>query len=141
VRVRAERDQQPVRVTIQLPGWLRDSTLDVRLAKAGKWYSLYPVLEWDFARLRDFDQAAPATLAFELQLDGQPVERKIERVRLRSVNDAPYFVQDGKRSTNLAWMFAAYVDEDHPQVRRILSDALKTDTVKRFDGYQSRDPK
>lgn len=141
VRVRAERDQQPVRVTIQLPGWLRDSTLDVRLAKAGKWYSLYPVLEWDFARLRDFDQAAPATLAFELQLDGQPVERKIERVRLRSVNDAPYFVQDGKLSTNLAWMFAAYVDEDHPQVRRILSDALKTDTVKRFDGYQARDPK
>lgn len=141
VRVRAERDQQPVRVTIQLPGWLRESTLDVRLAKAGKWYSLYPVLEWDFARLRDFDQAAPATLAFELQLDDQPVERKVERVRLRSVNDAPYFVQDGKRSTNLAWMFAAYVDEDHPQVRRILSDALKTDTVKRFDGYQSRDPK
>jgi hypothetical protein len=141
VRVRAERDNQPVRVTVKLPGWLRDSTLDVRLAKAGKWYSLYPVMEWEFALLRDFDQSAPETIRFELQLDDQPVERKVERVRLRSINEAPYFVKDAKRPTNLAWMFAAYVDEDHPQVRRILSDALKGGTVKRFDGYQSRDPK
>lgn len=141
VRVRAERDNQSARVTVKLPGWLRESALDVRLAKKGTLYSLYPVLEWEFALLRDFDHAAPETIRFELQLDDQPVERKVERVRLHSINDAPYFVQDGKRATNLAWMFAAYVDEDHPQVRRIVSDALKTGAVKRFDGYQSRDPK
>jgi len=141
VRVRAERDNQPVRVAIKLPGWLRDTSMDVRLAKAGKWYSLYPVMEWEFARLRDFDRSAPETIRFELQLDDQAIERKAERVRLRSINEAPYFVKDPKHPTNLAWMFAAYVDEDHPQVRRILSDALKGGTVDRFDGYQSRDPK
>ena len=141
VRVRAERDNQPVRVTIKLPGWLRESSLDVRLAKAGTMYSLYPVLEWEFALLRDFDHAAPETIRFELQLDDRPSESKVERVRLHSINEAPYFVQDDKRPTNLAWMFAAYVDEDHPQVRRIVSEALKNGAVKRFDGYQSRDSK
>jgi len=141
VRVRAERDNQPVRVTIKLPGWLRESSLDVRLAKAGTMYSLYPVLEWEFALLRDFGHAAPETIRFELQLDDRPSESKVERVRLHSINEAPYFVQDDKRPTNLAWMFAAYVDEDHPQVRRIVSEALKNGAVKRFDGYQSRDSK
>jgi hypothetical protein len=141
VRVLAERDNQPVRVTVTLPGWMRASTMDVRLAKAGKRYSLYPVIEWEFALLRDFDQSAPETIRFELQLDDQPVERKVERIRLRSINEAPYFVKNAKRPTNLAWMFAAYVDEDHPQVLRILSEALKTGVVKRFDGYQSRDSK
>lgn len=141
VRVHAERDEQPVRVTIRLPGWLRESTLDVRLPKAGKTYSLYPILEWEFEKLRDFDQAAPETIRFELQLDDEPVERKVERIRLHSINEAPYFIQGTKRSTNLAWMFAAYVDEDHPQVRRLLSEALKNGVVQRFDGYQSGDQK
>ena len=138
-RVVAERAGQRARLTVRLPGWLRPSTLDVRLPEAGKRYALYPTMEWEFALLRGFSDAAPETVSFELQLDDAPSERRVERVRLRSINEAPYFVLDAKSPTDLAWMFAAYVDEDHPMVRRILTDALKTRVVKRFDGYQSRD--
>lgn len=138
-RVIAERNGQRARLSVRLPGWLRPSTLDVRLPVAGKRYALYPTMEWEFGLLRSFTDAAPETISFELQLDDQKSERKVERVRLRSINEAPYFIVDAKSNTDLAWMFAAYVDEDHPLVRTILSDALKTKIVKRFDGYQSRD--
>lgn len=140
-RVIAQHAGQRARLTVRLPGWLRPSTLDVRLPRAGERYALYPTLEWEFAQLRSLRDAAPETISFELQLDDAEAERKVERVRLRSVNEAPYFVVGEKSSTDLAWMFAAYVDEDHPLVRKILSDALKTRVVKRFDGYQSRDPR
>lgn len=140
-RVVSTRDDQRARLTVRLPGWLRPSTLDVVLPKANTRYSLFPTLEWEFAHLRTMTQAAPETMSFELQLDDGAVERKVERVRLRSVNEAPYYVLGEKSSTDLSWVFAAFVDEDHPLVRKLLSDALKTGIVKRFDGYQSRDPR
>jgi len=138
-RVRAEYAGQRARLTVRLPGWLRPSTIDVRLPVADQRYALFPTMEWEFSLLRAYTNAAPETVSFELQLDDASPERRVERVRLRSINEAPYFVVDAKQPTDLAWVFAAYVDEDHPMVRRILSDALKTKVVKRFDGYQTRD--
>ena len=140
-RVVAEHDGQRARLTVHMSGWLRPSTLDVVLPAANTRYALYPTLEWEFAQLRSAQQPMPETMSFELQLDDAPAQRKVERVRLHSVNEAPYFVVGERSSTDLAWMFAAYVDEDHPLVRKILSEALKTKVVKRFDGYQSRDPR
>jgi hypothetical protein len=140
-RVVSERDGQRARLTVRLNGWLRPSTLDVVLPKASTRYSLFPTLEWEFGLLRAANQGAPETMSFELQLDDAAVERKVERVRLRSVNEAPYYVLGEKSSTDLSWVFAAFVDEDHPQVQRLLSEALKTKIVRRFDGYQSRDPR
>jgi hypothetical protein len=37
-------------------------------------------------------------------------------------------------------MFAAYVNENHPQLDKILQEALATKIVDSFDGYQANDP-
>jgi hypothetical protein len=58
------------------------------------------------------------------------------------VNDCPYFFVTQKasgRGYDLSWMFAAYVNEDHPLVDEVLKIALSTGVVRSFDGYQSRD--
>lgn len=138
VRVLAEHDQQRARVSIRLNGLLPESSIDVVLPEAGKRYSIFPVLAWQFDALRRQHRATPETLNLALQLDDGPVLTKSQRVRIRSVNEAPYFIADSRAPTDLTWTFAAYVDEDHPLVAKIVSDALAQGTVKRFDGYQSR---
>jgi len=141
VRMRAERDGQKVRIGVELPGWLRPSYIEAELPTAGKRYSIFPTLAWDFDRLRSLRQPLPETINFSVRIGTGAVEERSLRVRMRSINDAPYFISNQKSSTDLSWMFAAYVDEDHPRVTSILSDALALRVVKRFDGYQSRDPK
>jgi hypothetical protein len=139
VRVLAEHDQQKVRVSIAMPGWMRESHINAVLPKAGKRYSIFPTLAWDFDKLRALRQPVPETLQFVLKVEDNDAEESSVRVRLRSVNDAPYFIASKKSPTDLSWMFAAYVDEDHPRVNRIITEALAQKVVKRFDGYQKRD--
>ncbi|PIV33652.1 MAG: hypothetical protein COS34_06515 [Lysobacterales bacterium CG02_land_8_20_14_3_00_62_12] len=139
-RMVASRDQQRVVLHIDMPGWLRDSRIEAVLPQRGQRYQIYPTLAWDFDKLRSSRHGAPETLRFSLAVDDQPAEVKQVRVRIRSVNDAPYFIASKKSPTDLSWMFAAYVDEDHPRVTRIINEALATGIVKRFDGYQRKDP-
>jgi len=140
VTVAATGDGQRARVRVSAPGLGRTSSIDVVLARAGDWYQIYPVMQWDFARLHGMRRATPETLEFTLELDGHVTSRRSLRVRVRAVNDAPYSIDSDGSRTDLSWMFAAYVDEEHPLVQRILGEALKAGYVERFDGYQSGDP-
>ncbi len=140
VTVAATRDAQRARVSVSAPGLGRTSSIEVVLARAGDWYQIYPVMQWDFARLHGLRRATPETLEFALELDGHAESRQSQRVRVRAVNDVPYSIDTDGSRTDLSWMFAAYVDEEHPLVQRILGEALDAGHVERFDGYQSGDP-
>ena len=137
--VRATHANQRARLVVRVPDLARESELSVVLPEAGKRYALYPTLRWDFDRLHRVRAALPSLVELELFLDGASAGRQTRHVRLRSVNDAPYYVADDA-PVDLNWMFAAYVNEDHPLVQRILDEALATRIVDRFDGYQSGDP-
>lgn len=140
VTLTARRAGEAVRVTVSLPGLARESVLEARLPEAGRRYELYPLVQWDYARLRALRQPAPETVVFRLERDGEPAGTRSERVRVRAINDVPYAVRDADGVLDLAWMFAAYVNEDHPLVEKVLKDALESGIVDRFDGYQSGDP-
>ncbi len=136
----ARRDGERVKLSVSVPTLARDSTLEATLPQAGKRYALYPTIQWDFDRLAKLRQPGPDTIQFTLRRDDDPPATLAERVRVRSINDAPYFVADGTSAADLNWMFAAYVNEDHPLVDSILKEALLSGIVDGFDGYQSGDP-
>lgn len=140
VALTARRAGEVVRLTVTLPGLARESVLEARLPEAGRRYELYPLVQWDYARLRALRQPAPETVAFRLERDGGPATTRSERVRVRPINDVPYAVRDAQGVLDLAWMFAAYVNEEHPLVDKVLKEALEGGIVSRFDGYQSGDP-
>ena len=140
VAVAATRDDQRARVVVRAPALGRESSIEVRLPRAGDWYQIYPTMLWDWQRLHGVRRAMPETIEFALELDGHEATHLAKNVRVRSVNEAPYFVNDGNQQTDLSWMFAAYVDEEHPLVQKILGDALRVSKLRRFDGYQSKDP-
>ena len=68
-----------------------------------------------------------------------------EVMSLRQINDCPFFVssptpkKNGKtpqEAHNIMFMFAAYANENHPQIDQILKEAKATGLCSQFLGYQ-----
>jgi hypothetical protein len=143
ISMRSTRANQRVRVLVSLPALMADSSIDAVLPRAGVEYEIYPTLRWNYSALMAVRRARPETVTFEVSVDGAPVQTKVIRARLRNINDALYFVDpDPEKSDDdldFNWMFAAYVNEDSALVDDILKEALDTELVESFDGYQSGD--
>ncbi len=142
VELRGAKAGQRFELTVRIPGFARDTRLAGEIPKLDAPVALVPSLSWDYAALAGIRQPRPAVIEFELSLDGKSLGTQTERVRVRSVNDALYFI-DGEGTggdLDFNWLFAAYVNEDHPAVDAILKEALGTDVVDAFTGYQSGDP-
>ena len=140
VRVRARRAGERVLVRIGLPGFGAPQRFAATLAQAGSTYKLHPPLAWDVARLHALTAPLATHLNVALERDGVAVGAREIEVSLRPLNEALYFVRDGSDSVDLAWIFAAYVDENAAVVQRILDAARATRPVQSFDGYASADP-
>lgn len=142
VELSGARPGSRVQLLVRAQGLIRDSTLVGRLpAISGDSWQLMPSLAWDYEALARVRQSRPLVVEFALSVDGVALGSKTQRVRLRSVNDALYWVdsEDDSEDLDFNWMFAAYVNEDHPLVDEILRLALESDVVSSFDGYQSGD--
>lgn len=129
-------------LTVRIPGYARDSRLTGTLPRGVQGpYTLSPTIAWDFNALGQVRQARPALVEFEFALGNAPPEQRTQRVRLRSVNDVLYFIDNegDDDDHDFNWLFAAYVNEDHPIVDEILRDALATGIVDSFSGYQGED--
>ena len=63
-------------------------------------------------------------------------------LQVRSINDCPFAVSNSEEtldeenasagSTEMGWMFAAYVNENHPMLDKVLQEALETKIVSAF---------
>ncbi len=126
---------------VRIPGLAPDSRLSGVIPAIDGPISLAPTIGWDYQALAAIKQPRPANVEFELSVDGKALGKRIERVRLRSVNDALYYIdeEDDDRDLDFNWLFAAYVNEDHPAVDHILKEALDSGVVDSFTGYQDED--
>jgi hypothetical protein len=129
-------------LVVRVPGLARDSRLDGILPNGDDSVALAPTLAWDYAALAAIRQSRPATIEFELSVDDKPLGTRVQRVRVRSVNDALYYIdeEDDDQDLDFNWLFAAYVNEDHPAVDGILKEALDSGVIDSFSGYQEEDP-
>jgi len=125
-----------VHVEIQIEGLADKSVLDVTLPEAGQQYRIAPQLLWNYSRLAKIDQSIPATVIYRVSINGSE-RQETKPIRVRSVNDVPYAIAapDGKLQ-DMSFLFAAYVNESHPEVQRILQEALRYRAVNSFGGYQ-----
>jgi hypothetical protein len=74
----------------------------------------------------------------ELLVNGESQGEKTDTVTVRTVNDCLFGVKESKADqSDYSWLFAAYVNEDHPLVDQLLKEALDTGIVSSFDGYQA----
>ena len=103
-----------------------------------------PKALWDYEALIKLRQERPINVVFSASVDGNALPDVTETYTLRSINDCPLYITNDKAGndvTNLSFLFAAYVNENHPRVQDILKEALECRLVDKMDGYLSDDPK
>lgn len=96
-----------------------------------------PRIAWNYKALLKHETSAPLNIYFRLTdpNSGKKVE-KLVTVNLRSINDCLLSYNSNK----FHYMFASYVNEDHPEIDKILKQMLNTKMVDAVLGYQWGDP-
>lgn len=141
VELTSDEADTDVTVTIMANAVLEESSLDVTLDEEGTTYRIFPRIRYKYDVLAKNKQSVPIEVTFNVTVGDQELESQTVTLTLRSINDCPYAVQiDDGEATDLSFMFAAYVNEQHPFVDKILREALDQDVVNSFAGYQSGDP-
>ena len=144
VEIDAPAGETSVTVTITGSEILEPSVLECTLDEEGATYRIYPPIRYKFGVLARNHQSIPVTIHYSVDLEDEDGEVETDEhtatLTLRSVNDCPYAVAgtDGD-STDISFMFAAYVNEQHPFVDKLLREALNENVVDSFTGYQSGD--
>lgn len=63
--------------------------------------------------------------------------QRLKTISMRSINECPLgYVDDKMKFHDTGEFFAAYVNEEHPQIDKLLREALDARLVNRFLGYQ-----
>jgi hypothetical protein len=142
VTLTSPADQTPIKVTITCDDIMEPSTYKGVLAKKGEFYGVAPKIRWKYKDLAKVRQPIPANVVFSVKVGEAEAEEDVRVVTLHTVNDCPYLhveideEKDEATVRNLAFMFAAYVNEDHPWIDALLREALATRIVENFTGYQ-----
>ena len=146
VSIKPENANTKVKVTLKENDLMAASTWSGDLAEAGKEYYIAPKVNYKFEKLRKATQQMPLNVSFAVELDGKSAGEKTETLQVRSINDCPFGVSNEEETLNdenfiagsaeIGWMFAAYVNENHPMLDKILQEALATKIVNAFLGYQ-----
>jgi hypothetical protein len=120
---------------------MRASVYETELPKAGETYRIYPPPNYRFDALAKIKQTTPLSIAISVSLNGTSLGQKAKTTRIASINDCPFAVALGggaedPDAVRMDWMFAAYVNENHPISDELRREALKTGIVPAFMGYQ-----
>lgn len=140
IEVTAPSDDCPITITVSGEPAFGPSTFSGTLPAEGKTYRIYPRIQYDYAALAQNKQSVPLAVKFSVQLGDEDAEEETVTATLRSINDCPFTIGLGKDALDVSFTFAAYVNEQHPFVEKILREALDGDIVDSFTGYQSGDP-
>ncbi|NUQ52055.1 MAG: hypothetical protein HUU19_05080 [Phycisphaerales bacterium] len=142
VMVKAPKADTPIKVTIECPDVMEPSTFKGVLSTEGATYGVAPKIRWKYKDLARVRQPLPVNVVFKVKLGDAETEEDVQVCTLHTINDCPYLhlsPPDEKGEMiahNISFLFAAYVNEDHPWVDQILKQAIDSRTVENFIGYQ-----
>ena len=101
-------------------------------------YTFYPTIKWKYDQLYRTRQQGVADLTFTCYINDEEVDVKNLRINYRSANDCLLSVRDSSgHNYDYRWLFAAYVNEEHPIIDSILTDIMQQGVVTKISGYQS----
>lgn len=133
------------KVTVEITadgGWLKPSKLSIVTGDDDEEVMVIPKGIYDYDALHQIRQQKPVNVTTKVTVNDVVLDEVTETMILRSVNECPFavlFVDDGPPE-DVSWLFAGYVNENHPWIDGLLKEALTTGLVDSFDGYQSGDP-
>lgn len=142
VRVKSTHANSKLRVEVAETPFFSRSVSEFILPKADCEYLVFPDIIWDYKALLDNEQAMPVSVAVQAELNGRKLSGNVHTFSMRSINECLLGYMDSRmKFHDTGDFFAAYVNEDNPNISQILREALDSRIVNRFWGYQSKDPK
>ncbi len=121
IEVLAPEDDTPVTVTVECNEILDRSTFAGTLESEGTEYLIYPRIRYHYKALALNKQATPVAITFTVKIGDDEPQVHTVNATLRSVNDCPFGIKnDDGGVTDVSYMFAAYVNEQHPFVDKVL---------------------
>ncbi len=129
-----------IKVTIECDDYFETSVFSGKLSDAEATYRITPKIKYRYDRLAQCEQAAPISVTFRVQLGQETEEEQTVTCTMRSINDCPFAFKHGEEIVDASFAFAAYVNEQHPFVDKLLREALDRGVVKSFHGYQAGKP-
>lgn len=99
--------------------------------------SFLPKINWNYKELSRHQSNTPVNVYFRLSdpNTGGRVE-KLVTINLRSISDCLLAVKSNNTVKSFRFMFASYVNEDHPAIDQISRDMLSTKMIDAVLGYQ-----
>jgi len=100
--------------------------------QAGQEVYFMPDIPWNIATLAKQVSSSPINIIFRIyDEDGNKVERSVP-LFMRSINDCIYRYHEQK----FDFLFTAFIQEQHPEIDKILKEALNTKLISSVSGYQ-----
>lgn len=126
IRVHGDDAPRHLRLEVRTPGLRAPSTVEADLERRGI-LELRPRLDWDTGYLRALRAPERQSMRISLESSGQPMQTREVGVRVHPLDDALYYVREGKDRIDLGWVFAAYVNPEDPVVEEVAASARSID--------------
>lgn len=145
VLLRNVRKDDKITVEVSADAVIKPSKVSFTVKASEVLVTAAPKVKFDFEALGRVTQTRPVNVTFKVTRNGKAEDDIDDVLSLRQINDCPYAVisptpkKNGKSPQELQdirFMFAAYVNENHPQVDQILKEAKATGLCRSFAGYQ-----
>lgn len=141
VKLKSESPNTMVRIELAETPFYARSVSTFVLPQKDTEYIIYPDILWRYDNLRNNEQAEPISVVANVEVNGKDWGQKVRTFSVRSINECllGYVKQlpGGKtRYISTRLFYAAYVNEENPQIDKVLREALNTRIVRRFLGYQ-----
>jgi hypothetical protein len=109
-------------LTLETAGLRHPARLAIPAGAAGT-QTLRPRLEWDPAALEELDRPRRQPLVATLEGAGRPAQVRRLEVLVHPLDEALYYVREGRDAVDLGWAFAGYVDPHDPAIDALLARA------------------
>ncbi len=137
VTLTAPADNSVLRIVIDSSSLNYVTIFQEILPRRGQSYTFHPSLKWKYDVLRRIRQPQAVDFTFTCFINDEEVDVKNLHLNCRTINECPLSLVYQQQATDFRWLFAAYVNEDHPQIEQILTDIIDQGAVTRLSGYQS----
>lgn len=139
IRIKNMHPNSKLHIEVEETPFFSRSVSEFVLPEVRKEYLVFPDIIWKYETLREHTQPLPVTVSVSVRLNNHELGSNVRTFSVRSINECLLGYMDSKmKFHDTGKFFAAYVNEDNPNIDVILREALNTRIVNRFWGYQSK---
>lgn len=136
LNVTSPRDNAVLRIVIDSTLLNYTTIIQEVLPTRGERYTFHPSIKWKYDNLYATRKQGSVDFTFTCFINDEEVDIRNLNLNYRSVNECLLSTRKNGRTYDFRWLFAGYVNEDHPYIPQILSEILSQGTIKSFTGYQ-----